>query len=240
MGKMKIEIWSDIACPYCYIGKRKLEKALQQFEHADKIDIKWRSYQLDPSLQKGKTDISYIQNISDKTGRSLADIEKSIKRIEDIASTVGLKYDFEKIIITNTSDALRLVKLAAQNGLASEMEEALFSAYFIEGKCVSDPEVLISIGTKMGLDEKRINIMLKSEEFKDSLISEKEDVKLKYELHYIPFYLINKSHILQGSIEVQTYIDTIREAYKEWEKGTKSEGSSYSGQACSIDGSGCS
>lgn len=237
MNKMQIEIWSDIACPFCYIGKRKLEMALAQFENKDKIELVWYSYELDPSLPKGPLGKSLYEVYADKFNLSLDEVKKQQEKIINMAKEVGLKYDYDKLIITNTSDALRLVKFAAKSDLATEAEEVLFSAYFEQGKDISNKETLIELGTKIGLKADDISKMLDSDKFYDKIKKDIERAEQKFDLQYIPFYRLNYNQIIQGSIEVNDYLEAIRKAYSDWEKGTASTSEdTITGQSCSIDG----
>lgn len=236
MDKMRIEIWSDIACPYCYIGKRKLEMALDQFEHKDKVELVWYSYELNPSLPKKPLGISVYEHFAKEYNMSLKDAIKHEQGVIDIAKSVGLDYDFDKLVVTNTSDALRLVKLAAKSGLATEAEEVIFKAYFIDGKTISDRQTLVQLGEKIGLKATDINTMLDSNEFVDKLQKDKERAEAKFNLQYIPFYRLNYNQMIEGSIAVEDYLKVIKTAYSEWESGTSSDGGTISGQSCSIDG----
>ena len=236
MDKMKIEIWSDIACPYCYIGKRKLEMALDQFENKDKVELIWHSYQLDPSLPRKASGVSIYQHFAQSYGLNLETAKEKQQAVIDIAKTVGLNYDYNRLVVANTGDALRLVKLAAEWGLATEAEEMLFEAYFIDGKDISDRAVLLQLGQKIGLKIQDVEQMLDSDKYYDKI---KEDMKYSEEdlkLEYIPFYRLNDSLIIEGSIAVEDYLKAIRKAYADWQSGTTSDDDIITGQSCSIDG----
>lgn len=240
MDKMKIEIWSDIACPFCYIGKRKLEKALAQFPNRDKVELVWHSYELDPSLPKEAYKLGMYNYFSEKYGVSVDEARTTMAKTAAIAKEVGLDYDFEKLIVANTSDALRLVKLAKKHGLATEAEEVLFEAYFIKGMDVSDKDVLVDLGTKIGLDREGILSMLGSDAYLDEI---KQDIAYSenvLNLEYIPFYVFNNKEMVEGSISVDDYLNVLTKAYEGWEQGGESsevdKGDMISGQSCSIDG----
>lgn len=236
MDKMKIEIWSDIACPYCYIGKRKLEMALEKFEHKDQVELVWHSYQLDPSLPKKPLGISLYEHFAQAYNYTLEDAIKHEQGVIDIAKTVGLNYDFDKLIVTNTGDALRLVKLAAESGLATEAEEVIFDAYFTKGVDISNRANLIGFGEKIGLKKSAVEAMLDSDKYFDKIA---EDIKYgdnELKLEYIPFYRLNNNQIIQGSIEVDDYLKTLKQAFADWQSGTASDSDVITGQSCSIDG----
>jgi protein disulfide-isomerase len=237
MEKMKIAIWSDIACPYCYIGKRKLEIALDKFPHKDNIDLEWHSYELDPELPKKATDQTIYSYFAQKFDMSEEEARVSEGKVAELAKEVGLNYDFDKLIVANTSDALRLVKLANESGLATEAEEILFDAYFVKGLDISSQNVLVQLGTQIGLKEADILSLLSSDKYIADIKKDIEYSENEYDLEYIPFYIFNNRQIVQGSIASEKYLEVLNEAYKEWESGISSgNGEIISGQSCSIDG----
>lgn len=238
MNKMKIDIWSDIACPYCYIGKRKLEMALSRFPHRDNIELVWHSYELDPELPKEALESKIYGYFADKYQMSVNEAHETMANTAKLAKEVGLNYDYDNLIVANTSDALRLVKLANESGLATEAEEVLFDAYFVRGADISDNSILVKLGTQIGLTEKSIVEMLDSDTYLDKIKEDIEYSENELNLEYIPFYLFNNKQIVQGSIPVEDYLEVLNKAYAEWEQnGVSSEkGEIISGQSCSIDG----
>ena len=235
---MKIEIWSDIACPYCYIGKRKLEKALEQFPHKDKVELVWHSYELDPDLPKKATKMSVYSYFAKKHEMSDTEAHETVANISKLANESGLHYDYDKLIVANTSDALRLAKLANKWGLATEAEEVLFDAYFSKGKDVSDKDTLVSLGVNIGLKEDDIIEMLESDTYINDIKEDIEYSENSLNLEYIPFYQFNNDQIIQGSVAEKDYLSVLSSAYQAWEKGETSEknGEIITGQSCSIDG----
>jgi len=149
---MKIEIWSDIMCPFCYIGKRRFENALNQFDHKKDVQVKWRSYQLDP-------DLKYVPNktihevLADKKGFTKEEAKQMNQRVTEMARQEGLTYNMDKVIPANTLDAHRFTHLAAKHNLQDKAEERLFLAYFTEGKNISDRETLLQLGKEIGLPD---------------------------------------------------------------------------------------
>ncbi|MDR0824297.1 MAG: DsbA family oxidoreductase [Prevotella sp.] len=235
---MKIEIWSDIACPYCYIGKRKLEKALEQFPHSKSVELVWHSYELDPDLPKKATGQSIYSYFAKRFNITENEARASQAEVAKLAKEVGLDYDFDKLVVANTADALRLVKLAAESGLATDAEEVLFDAYFVKRMDISDPKVLTRLGVQIGLKEADISAMLNGNSY---VIDIKADMSYSEDglnLEYIPFYVFNNKQIVQGSIPSEEYLNVLNEAYAEWQAtGISSErGDIITGQSCSIDG----
>ncbi len=219
MGKIKVEIWSDIACPYCYIGKRKFEKALEQFPQSNEVEVVWHSYELNPNQPKIDSLSEEQKKLSGKSGNHL----------ETLAAEVGLDYNLNHVVHTNTSDALRLVKLAKEKGLADQAEEILFKAYFTEGKSVSNRQVLLESGEAIGLDKKDVEAMLDSDRYLKEIKSDMAYSENVLHLEYIPFYLINDKITIEGSLSVEEYLKAL-------ESAANDEDANFSGKSCSIDG----
>ena len=238
MEKMKIEIWSDIACPYCYIGKRKMEKALSQFPHADEIELVWHSYELNPALPKKAGTISYYEYIAKLHDFTVDDAKEDLKELKSLAETVGLLYNFDNLVVANTSDALRLIKLAKKFNLADQAEEVLFRTYFTDEKDISDRDTLVALGKEIGLAEKDINNLLDSDEFLSEIESDIRHSEDDLDLEYIPFYLFNNKDVIQGSLADEEYLSVLDKAFQDWKaNGVSTEkGDRLKGRACSADG----
>lgn len=231
MQKIKVEIWSDIACPYCYIGKRKFEKALEFFPHRESVEIVWHSYELSPKLTKGTTNgtwLEHIAKITEGDEKSALDVAEDLK---EKAREVGLEYNLEKVVLTNTSDALRLVALSEEKGLGGDTEEALFKAYFTDGKDVSDRNLLIEIGASVGLDKEIVAQMLDSDRFVKDLKADKNYSENVLHLNFIPYYLINDKIKIEGSLEVEQYVQALQVVNDD-----NSEITNFSGHSCTLDG----
>ncbi len=235
---MKIEIWSDIACPYCYIGKRKLENALSKFPYANEIELEWHSYELNPALPKKAERVSYYTYIANLHGNTEAEAREDLKELEELAKSVGLTYNFENLIVANTSDALRLVKLAKKSNLADQTEEVLFRAYFTDGEDISDRSTLINLGKEVGLAESDITVLLDSDEFLSDIESDIRHSEDDLDLEYIPFYLFNNKDVIQGSLADEEYLAVLDKAYQDWKANGVSieKGDRLKGRACSADG----
>lgn len=233
MEKMKIEIWADIACPYCYIGKKKLDAALAKFPQADRIELIWHSYELNADLGKGNLGLSHLDYYADK--------KEMLEELHQLAEASGIQFNFENLIITNTSDALRTFLFARKYNLAAETIEAFFLAYFTEEKCISDREVIREIAIKVGLPVEEVLKMLDSNEYIAELTEDIRYSEDKLDLEYIPFYLFNNKAIIQGSIPDEVYLETLEKSFDDWTKNGVSTqiDESMKGKGCSIDGKGC-
>src|SRR3954453_20009682 len=149
---MQVEVWSDVVCPWCYIGKRRLESALEQLPHRDQVEVVWRSFQLDPSVPEGETHPT-LPALAAKYGASVDDMRANMSRVEELAAAEGLDYHLADGISGNTLLAHELLPLAAENGKRNELKERLLHAYFEEGRSVFDVESLVPFAVEVGLDE---------------------------------------------------------------------------------------
>lgn len=233
--KMKIKIWSDIMCPFCYIGKRKLENALKEFKHKEAIEIEWKSYQLNPDLkyQPGVNAYDYLAKVKGQTR------EWSVKMHEyvtDMAKGVGLHYDFEKSVIANSFNAHRLIQMAKQNGLGDMAEERLFKAYFCEGANMEDQDALIRIGKEIGLNEGEVKQMLASDKFKSEV---ENDVAEAYKIgvNGVPFFVINNKYAISGAQDSKVFLDALNKSYEEFQKENPTATfKTVDGKVCTSEG----
>ncbi len=147
---MHVEIWSDIACPWCYVGKRRFERALAGFEHRDDVEVTWRSFQLDPTAPAERSG-NYLGLLAKKYGRSDEEAAGMLAEMTALGAAEGLELDFDRIRPANTFDGHRLVHLAATLGKQDEMKERLMRAYFTEGELLSDRETLTRLAAEVGL-----------------------------------------------------------------------------------------
>lgn len=150
LEKIQVEIWSDVQCPFCYIGKRQFESALEAFEEKDRVEVIWRSYQLDPGLkaQAGETIYAYLAR---RKGMTLEQSKQMHDRVAQSAASVGLNYQFDTMIVANSHAAHRLIQAAKTQGKGEAAEEALFQAYFLNGKDLGDRAQLAALGQSIGL-----------------------------------------------------------------------------------------
>jgi len=213
---MNVEIWSDIMCPFCYIGKRKFEAALNQFEHKDQINIIWKSFQLNPDM-KSEPGKSTVQHLAEVKGWSLAESKQMSDRVKAMASEVGLTYDFDKAVVANSWDAHRLIQLAKQHGLGDAAEEHLFRAYFTEGHDISDYETLFEIGTEIGLEAADVKQLLQSHQFADAVQQDIYEAR-QVGVRGVPFFVVNRKFAISGAQQPETFLGALQTAWPEWEK----------------------
>jgi len=187
---MLIEIWSDVVCPWCYIGKRNLEAALAAFAHADDVAIEWRSYELDPTTP-ARVELSMDEVLERKYGMTSEQASKANSRMTELAATVGLEYHLDRVQIGNTFDAHRLIHLAADEGRADEMKERLLRAYFTEGRAVSDCATLTALAVEVGLDRGRVAEVLAGDDYGADVRAD-EDRAMELGSTGVPFFVFDE------------------------------------------------
>lgn len=210
---MKVEIWSDIVCPFCYIGKRKFEKALEGFDAKDNVEVVWRSFQLDPTMEyvPGQSVHEYLGR---RKGRSTAEGRQMNDSMAGIANDVGLEYNFDKAIINNTFNAHRLLHLAKKQGLQNEMKERLFAAYYTEGKNIGDSETLVQLGEAVGLAGFDIKKMLRSDLYKQEVEMDQYQAQ-QVGANGVPFYVFNNKYAVSGAQSTELFRELLEKVWDE-------------------------
>jgi predicted DsbA family dithiol-disulfide isomerase len=214
--KLKIEVWSDIMCPFCYIGKRKFEAALEQFDHKNKVELIWKSYQLDPDIKESSQQ-KYYQYMAARKHIPESTAKQMIAQATEMAAQSGLQFKFDNAVPTNSFKGHVLSHLAAKYGVQNEAEELLFKAHFVEEKDIASEKVLLEIGKSIGLKEDEIKAALVSETFSKQV---KEDIEeaSKLGVQGVPFFVFNRKYAVSGAQASETFLDVIKKSYAEWEK----------------------
>jgi protein disulfide-isomerase len=235
--KMKVEVWSDIMCPFCYIGKRHYESALEKFEGRDQVEIEWHSFQLDPSIPKKISSKENVyQYLADKKGISYEQSEKMHERVIEMAKSAGLDYRFDRAIVANSFDAHRLIQLAKANGLGDAAEEKLFRAYFTEGRDFGDHDTLIQIGKEIGLDPEEIDAALVSDEYAEKV---ERDIQEAAEIGVqgVPFFVFDRRYAVSGAQPSEYFLQALKQSFGEWKKANPdTELAPAEGAVCNPDG----
>ena len=233
---MEINIWSDVRCPFCYIGKRKFETALEKFSHKDKLKIIWKSFELDPNL-KTNTNVNAVEHLAQVKGISKAQSEGMQQQVSNIAKEIGLDFNFENMVVANSFNAHRLIQLAKLKYLGNEIEEALFKAYFMEGKNIDDDETLINIGLSIGLNNIELKELFTSDKFSKE-VRQDEMQATHLGINGVPFFVLNNKYAVSGAQSPEIFLDVLETAWKEFE----TENSTLiitEGESCSTDGNCC-
>lgn len=212
---MRIEVWSDVVCPFCYIGKRELAAALDQFEHADKVEVVWKSFELDPTAAKDAEDTA--QHLMAKYGIDEAQVTAQNDALAERASEVGLTFNWRESKSTNTLDAHRLIKLAESQGLGDQATERLMQAFFTDGDVVSDHDVLVKVGTEIGLDEARVREMLDGMEFTEQVRTDEQQAA-GYGISGVPFFLFEGQWAVSGAQPAEFFSQALDQVWAETHK----------------------
>ncbi len=214
--KMKVDIWSDVQCPFCYIGKRKFEAALAKFPNGKDIEIEWHSFQLDPDItaQPGKDVYTYL---AERKGMTVEQSKQMHKQVVQMAAGEGLEYNFDKAVIANSFDAHRISQLAKKYGKGDAMEEQLFRGYFTEGKDISNHDVLLAMATSLGIPEQEVSDVLKSDKYADAV--EADIVRAsQIGVRGVPFFVLDNKYAVSGAQPSETFLQALTQAWKEYEQ----------------------
>lgn len=234
---MKVDIWSDIMCPFCYIGKRKLENALEQFPHKENVEIVWHSFQLDPTMQS-QPGTNLYEYLAKRKGQTLEWSKKMHAQVEHMAKAEGLEYNFDKAVIANSFDAHRLIQLAKKHGLGDAAEERLFKAYFTEGQNVSAHDTLMRLGNEIGLDEAEIKEMLENGSYNDAVQADIAQAE-RLGITGVPFFVIDNKYGISGAQPSEVFVDGLQHAWKEYEQTNKIQQMNTSDGATCTPGGDC-
>ncbi|WP_207495112.1 DsbA family oxidoreductase [Aridibaculum aurantiacum] len=228
---MKVEIWSDIVCPFCYIGKRKFEKALEGFDAKEKVEVVWRSFQLDPEME-------YVpgQSVHEYLGKRKGGNTEDGKRMNDsmaaMAKEVGLDYDFDNAIINNTLDAHRLLHFAKQHKLQDELKERLFRAYYTEGQNIGDHETLARLAGEVGIPADAALAVLQSDEFVHD-VRQDQYIAQQIGARGVPFYVFNDKYGVSGAQPSEVFAEVLAKVWEEEKPQLiNKEGEGF----CTVDG----
>jgi predicted DsbA family dithiol-disulfide isomerase len=231
---MKVEIWSDVMCPFCYIGKRRFEQALESFEQKSEVEIEWKSFQLNPDMvtdPNTKID-QYLARIK---GWSLSHAREMNAHVTQMAAEVGLTYNFDKAIVANSFKAHRYSHLAKKRGLGVQAEEQLFKAYFTDGENIDDDDTLLEMGKRLGLDESEVRQTLASSDFADDVrfdISEAQQLGIRG----VPFFVLNNKYGISGAQAAPVFEQTLQKAFTEWRQDNPVLTEVIEGDTCGPDG----
>jgi len=209
---MKIEIWSDIMCPFCYIGKRKFEAALAAFDNKDAVEIEWKSFMLAPELQTDTTK-NIHQFLADHKGMSLEEATGMNDNVAHMAAQVGLAYNFDKSIVANSFNAHRFLHFAKQHGKQQEAEELVFQAYFTDGKNIDSADTLMGIATTLGLDAQAFAAAMGSGAFADEVLADIDEAQ-QLGVRGVPFFVFDRKYAVSGAQDPAVFLQTLEKSFE--------------------------
>jgi len=231
--RLQLDIWSDIACPWCYVGKRRLEAALARFPHRDAVDVTWRSFELDPAAPKTTPAGEKLAGrLAKKYGVPLAQAEGMMAKMTATAQADGLDLHFEKARSSNTFDAHRLVHFAAAHGKQGEMKERLFRAYMTEGEPLGERETLVRLAGEVGLDAAAVRAMLETNAHGAEVRSDEEAAR-ELGISGVPFFVFARRFGVSGAQSADVLLEVLE---KSWGELFAEAPAVAEGAACGPDG----
>lgn len=214
---MKVEVWSDYVCPFCYIGKKQLEKAIEDMGYKGQVEVEYKSYLLDPNTPVDTEETVYSE-LSKKYGMPIEKVKEMTKGVEERAAVVGLHYDFSKMKSANTLRAHRLAKWAETKGKGQEFTELVLKAYFLEYEPIGKQEVLLKIAEELGLDVKEAEEVINGDQFTQEVEQDIEQAQ-SLGVRGVPFFVFENKYGISGAQPQEIFERTIKRVAEE--KGLK-------------------
>lgn len=238
---MKIDVYSDFVCPFCYIGKRRLEKALEQFSNKDSVTVTYKSYELDPNAVKNP-DKNIHELLASKYGMSVEKAKESNENLGKQAAELGLTYRFDNMQHTNTFDAHRLAKYAEEQGKGKEMTERLLQAYFTESLHIAHYETLTNLASEVGLEKDAVLEVLESSDYAKAVRGDEKEAQ-QIGVQGVPFFVFNEKYAVSGAQPPEVFSEVIEKVWEEEKEQPilqtlnpkKSETTYCTGDGCEVD-----
>jgi predicted DsbA family dithiol-disulfide isomerase len=210
---MQVEIWSDVVCPWCYLGKKRFERALAGFEHRDQVQVVYRSFELDPTAPQGVTTPT-AERLAEKYGMSPAQADQAQRQMEERAAADGLTFRMDGLRSGNTRDAHRLLQLAREAGLQEQLMERLHRAYFTDQESVFDHDSLTRIASEAGLDREDVAAVLASDQYGEHVDTD-EQMAQALGATGVPLFVINRKYGISGAQPPETIASVLERAWRE-------------------------
>ena len=227
---MHVEIWSDIACPWCFVGKRRFEAALAAFEHRDEVRVTWRSFELDPAAPRVTGEDS-ATHLARKYGTTLQQAHAMNANMTEVAAGEGLEFRFDRLRLGNTFDAHRLVHLGAAHGLQDAVKERMFRAYLTEGEVLGEPETLQRLALEAGLPADEVEALLAGDRFGPDVREDEQSASL-LGITGVPFFVVDRAIAASGAQPPELLLELLRQGWERRPKVVVASG----GEACGPDG----
>jgi len=207
---VRVEIWSDVACPWCYIGKRRLDAALSQFAHSDEVDIRWRSFELDPAAPAVR-DEPYLERLAAKYRVTLPEADAMIDRMIEAGAQNGVVLRFDRAKPANTFDAHRLLHLAAERGVQHDLKERLLRAMFTKGATMTDADVLVGLAVDSGLDEAEARSVVEGDAYAQDVRADEQRAR-DLDITSVPFFVMDGLGV-SGAQPPAVLLEVLEEAW---------------------------
>ena len=211
---MLIEVWSDIACPFCYIGKRRLQAALQRFAQRDDVRIEWRSFQLQPQMVTD-TSLRISEYLATTKGMPMAQVEQMQAHVREMGASEGITFAMNRVVVANTFKAHRLLQWAQASGRGDAMKDRLLQAYFTEGANVDDVGTLRSLAVDIGLDAAHAATLLAGDAFADAVRRDMAEAR-QNRISGVPFFVFDQKYAISGAQQPELFDQALARAHAEW------------------------
>lgn len=215
--KMRVDIWSDVVCPFCYIGKRHYEAALAQFPHANEVETVWHSFLLNAGTQPSLPGENIYQYLARIKGISYEQSVTMHQRVGTMAANAGLQYNFDAMVVASSRNAHQLIQLAKEHNLGDAAEEQLFKAYFTDGRDIADTKVLIQIGSSIGLPEDAVGQAISTNTYTPAV---ENDINTAAEIGVqgVPFFVFANKYAVSGAQPIEMFLQALTQSHREWLK----------------------
>ena len=210
---MKVEIWSDVVCPWCYIGKRRFERALAEFDGAAEVEVQWHSFQLNPDQPRGAR-TTHDAHLAAKMGTTPERVREMNQSLVALAAAEGLAYDFDRYQVINTFDAHRVAQLGAAHGLGDAVEERFLRGQLVEGEVLDDPDTLVRLGAEVGIPAAEIRDVLAGDAYAAEVRADIEEARA-LGIHGVPFFVIDRRFGISGAQSSELFLRALTEARAE-------------------------
>ena len=215
---MRVDIWSDVVCPFCYIGKKRLEKTAEQV--GVELEVHWHSFQLDADAPK-RQEISNSERLAQKYGRSLAEVEEMQRNIAEMAKAEGIEFNWQNANSGNTLDAHRIIHLAQSKGLGSEAKEAFFYSYMTDGLAIGERETLEDVASRIGLNPVEVDDVLDSDEYADFVKFDEATARDQLNITGVPFFVFDQRIALSGAQPTEVFVQVLEKALEPVDANTE-------------------
>ncbi|MGH9102050.1 MAG: DsbA family oxidoreductase [Acidimicrobiales bacterium] len=232
---MQVEIWSDVVCPWCYVGKRRFEAALSRFAHAGEVEVTWRSFELDPSAPPRRTGTN-VAHLAEKYGTTIEQAEAGQRQLTDLAAAEGLEYHLDRTAGGNTFDAHRLLHLAAAVGTQDVLKEALLRACLTDGVPVGEPGALVEVAVAAGMERGAVARVLGSDDLGEEVRADEAEA-LRLGITGVPYFVIDRAYGISGAQPADLLLEALERAWSDshpLQVLPGADGAACSGDACTL------
>lgn len=229
---MRVDIWSDVVCPFCYIGKKRLEHVAA--EAGVELDIHWHSFELDPDAP-AHHDTSNTERLAKKYGRSVEEMQQMQQNIAQMAAEEGIDFQWQKANAGNSFDAHRIIHLAQSKGLGNQAKEAFFHAYMTEGLAIGEREVVEEIASRIGLDHAEVEYVLQSDELADFVRHDEKIAHEQLNISGVPFFVFDQKFALSGAQPREVFLQVLNQSLAQIEQQSPTDANTCSDEKCDTN-----